>query len=146
MKYKYLSTLIALCIGVSSGAYLANASSNSKAIFDVEYPGNSITCFVCHTGTPGSLTAYGTQYINNGGFSAGSLAAIQAIDSLDADNDGMSNGAAIAAGIDPNGGSSSGGGTEQASVTGCVTSSLSTPLMLFLSMLILGFFARRNKA
>jgi len=87
MVSKKVFGLLLMLASVSLGAMSANASSSAKGVFDGVYPGNTISCFVCHTGSPGSLTLYGVQYVSNGGTAAGLAAAINAIDNLDADND-----------------------------------------------------------
>ena len=130
---------------MSLGAHVASASSSAKVVFDGVYPGNTISCFVCHTGTPGSLTAYGVQYVSAGGINSGTTAAINAIDNLDADNDGNTNGSEIAAGTDPSGNANT-ASTETASVTGCVSSGLSVPLLMLLALLSLGFLVKRKRS
>jgi len=143
MEFKKLMTTAAILAAMSFGATTASATTSAKAVFDAEYgaAGSAVSCFVCHTGTPGSMTAYGNQYKAAGGGKNGTLGAILAIDGLDADGDGVTNGAEIAAGTEINPAavpSSSSGG-------GCVTSSVTTPLMMVLAMLSLGFFVRRKK-
>ncbi len=128
---------------LSLGAISAHASVSAKSVFDGVYPGNTISCFVCHTGSPGSLTLYGVQYVNAGGINSGTASAINAIDNLDADNDGNTNGSEIAAGTDPSGNTNT-ANTETASVYGCMTTSLATPLMIFLALFALGFLLRKK--
>jgi hypothetical protein len=136
---------LSLIVGASVlNATMGNASNATKpGAFDNVYPGNTIECLVCHTGGPGAFTSYGNQYVAAGGTNGfGSIAAIRAIDKLDADNDGIENGFEINAGDNPNGTATS---TGTASVTGCMTSSVTTPLMMFLAMLCVGLFVRRKR-
>lgn len=143
MVSKKVFGLLLMLATVSLGAMSANASVSAKGVFDGVYPGNTISCFVCHTGSPGSLTLYGVQYVSNGGTAAGLTAAINAIDNLDADNDTITNGSEIAAGTDPSGNTNT-ANTEEASVFGCTTASLGTPLLMFLAMFALGFLVRKK--
>lgn len=78
----------------------------AKDLFDVMYPGNTASCYVCHstntrTPTP-TPTPYGTMYKENGGTKVGTMSALHAIEDLDADNDGINNGLEIRLGTDPN--------------------------------------------
>ncbi len=96
MKFKGLQMATLLSVALF-GAHSASASSAYMAaggIFATKYPGNTTTCFVCHTGSPGTFTAYGTQFKAAGGTGggAGTVAQLTAIDGLDADGDGYTNG------------------------------------------------------
>ena len=102
-KLVYASVLF---FAISSGSVPVSASNAIKAeggLFDTMYPGNSVTCFVCHDGTPGAFTPYGYQYVSNGGTNAeGSYMALKLIEGLDADGDGSMNIEEIQLGHDPN--------------------------------------------
>jgi len=153
MNLKKIVTTAAVLSALSIGATAASASTaymSTGGIVDQKYPGANITnsCFICHTGTPGAMTSYGNQFKNVGGTGGGlgTVAQLTAIDGLDADGDGISNGTEImnATGtgntdviVNPNAPADSSGG--------CVTSSVTTPLMMVLAMLSLGFFVRRKK-
>jgi len=143
MQFKKLMTTAMVLGAMTFGATTASATEAANTLFNQTYANNTQSCYVCHTGTPGPLTAYGIQYVSNGGLKGGTASALGAIEQLDADNDGTVNLDEINAGTLPDdapttSSSSSSGG-------GCMTGSISTPLMMFLVMLSLGFVVRRNK-
>ena len=74
----------------------------AKDLFDLMYPNNTASCYVCHVGNPGALTPYGSMYVQNAGTKLGTMSALHAIEGLDADNDGINNGLEIRTGTDPN--------------------------------------------
>lgn len=74
----------------------------AKDLFDLMYPDNTASCYVCHLGNPGTLTPYGSMYVQNGGTKFGTMSALHAVEDLDADNDGINNGLEIRTGTDPN--------------------------------------------
>jgi hypothetical protein len=121
---------------------MANASTATKpGAFESVYPGNTIECLVCHTGGPGAFTSYGKQYLAAGGTNGfGSVVAIQAIDTSDADNDGIGNGIEINAGDNPNGTA-----TATASVTGCMANNAGLPWMMLLGLLVAVNLVKRKK-
>ncbi len=142
MKKNNTMTIAALAGSLCFGAMTASASPSAKSVFDSVYPAAASTtaCTVCHTGSPGSLTQYGIDYMGAGGTSPGLASAMRAIETFDPDGDGLTyldeiNNGTIAP---------VSGGQGTASVGGCLTSSASTPLMMLLAMLTLGFFIRRK--
>ncbi len=151
---------------VSFSATTASASStymSTGGIVDQKYPGANLTnsCNICHTGAPGTMTSYGNQFKNvpgGTGGGAGTVAALTAIDGLDADGDGIPNGTEITNATGTNSldvitnvttgattTTDTGTSDTGSSGGGCVTSSVTTPLMMVLAMLSLGFFVRRKK-
>ncbi len=142
MEFKKLMTAAAMIGAMSFGASTASADSTVKAVFDGIYPSNTNSCYICHTGTPGPLTAYGSAYKNAGGpkvanNAANVTAATDAINAIDAQFATQ-----IANNTLPDAAPAAGGGGGGG---GCVTSSITTPLTMALAMLVLGFFVRRKK-
>jgi len=141
MKFKQLMSAVAFVGAISFGATSASATQDAYDInLKAVYPNTTVSCFICHTGTPGSMRPYGNAYTAAGGAKSGTTAAIQTIDTQDADSDSITNGAEILANTDPNPASTAGGGGG-----GCITDAATTPLMMVLAMLTLGFFVRRKK-
>jgi len=145
-----------ILVTVASGVMLALspmvAQADTPALINLQtYSGvNPIvtSCATCHTSAP-ALNAFGLEYLTLGGTkAAGYVLALSAQNTLlitgDTDNDGIKNLAELQAGTNPAGDAAS-APPGQASVTGCVSSALSTPLMMVFAMLSLGFFVRRKK-
>jgi len=144
-----------ILVTVASGVMLAlspmMAQADTPALVNLgAYSGvNPIvtSCATCHTSAP-ALNAFGLEFLSLGGSKAtGYVLALTAQNTLfggDTDNDGIKNLAELQAGTNPAGDAAS-APPGQASVTGCVSSALSTPLMMVFAMLSLGFFVRRKK-
>jgi len=84
-----------ICISLVLWAGVAQASSVYKAnLIDAQYPNNTASCLVCHTGYPGTMTRYGLLFKAAGGAGGGvsTTVTIGQIDGLDADADGFTNG------------------------------------------------------
>ena len=140
MKSKQLFTAVSTLLFLLAGSFSANATSAQKDAFNSLYPAaaSKTACTVCHTGSPTPFTAYGTAYMGVGG-SANPTASMQAIENMDPDGDGKTFLDEINAGtIAPI-------SQGTASTTGCLSSTIVTPLSLALAMLALGFFVRRKK-
>lgn len=84
------------------GYQLPKKTGQAKDVFDLMYPDNTASCYVCHDGSPGAITPYGNMYIQAGGTKLGTMSAFHAIESMDADNDGINNGLEIRTGTNPN--------------------------------------------
>ncbi|WP_038246518.1 hypothetical protein [Ghiorsea bivora] len=131
--------MMASLLGVLSiGSTVASANIGAYNAFNAHYI-NPATCTSCHTGTPGVTTTLGVDWKAQGGSSQAGPSTQAGWDALDikyATNYG---------GVNPNWTFSAPTPVGTASLTGCVASSLSTPLMMFLAMLSLGFVVRRKR-
>jgi len=140
-KHIQITAMITLLF--SSTAALA--SSGVKTTFDGVYPGNIVSCFVCHTGTPGGFTTYGTQYVSAGGTNGfGLSSAMVAIENLDADGDGATNIEEINAGTDPIVDPNNVTPPSDIASAGCASSNTLTPLLMLI--LILSFCLAYRKS
>ena len=128
------------------GASLASAEGQALTNLNAQYGTSLTSCSLCHSNAP-SLSVFGTDFLSANGTKAGGYAPNwTTLDAGDADNDGSLNGAELAAGTDPNlAPGQVAATTEKASVTGCITGSASTPLMMFLAMRAIDFLAGRKK-
>lgn len=145
-----------LLTAAASGIMLAlspmMAHANTQALINLEaYSGVTpitTSCSTCHTTAP-ALNAFGVEYFSLGGNKNTnyvlSATAQSTLFAADTDNDGVNNLAELQAGTNPAGSGATSSTSGTASVTGCVSNSLSTPLMMVLAMLSLGFLARRKK-
>ncbi len=83
------------------GPKALDKTGQAKDVFDLMYPDNTASCYVCHNSARVN-TPYGKMYVQEGGTKVGTMSALHAIESLDADNDGINNGLEIRTGTDPN--------------------------------------------
>ncbi len=131
---------------MSLSANTASANTGAQAAFNAHYTVQDTTCTTCHTSsvTPKTThTAFGTDWLANGGTKNAGPTTAAGWDALDAKylntyGPVKSTWTAPTTTTTP---SSSGGGGGG----GCIASSATTPLMMVLAMLSLGFFARRKK-
>ncbi|OIQ01315.1 MAG: hypothetical protein AUK35_00055 [Zetaproteobacteria bacterium CG2_30_46_52] len=91
MELKKIMGIAVLLGAITSGATTASAKSEAYAMLTAQYPNSGASCFVCHTGSPGSMTAFGSQYKSNGGDKRGTLSTMIALEGLDSDSDGIKN-------------------------------------------------------
>jgi len=91
MELKKIMSAVLMLSAVSFSASSANARTEAFAMHATQYPGSGASCYVCHVGSPGALTSYGVLYKGSGGDKRGTLAAMVAIEGLDADGDGVNN-------------------------------------------------------
>jgi len=160
MKLKKTITAIAALGAISFGGMTASANTPAVGTLGTT-SGLSITqgCTTCHTGasttalgSSGSArNAFGTAFkatSNKTNNYAITTAQWDALKVLDSDGDGATNLKEITdgtnPGVDPN--ASSGNTSSGSSGGGCMTAELTTPLMMVLGMLTLGFFVRRKKS
>jgi len=136
------STLIGLTF---FGVSVASAEQAALNNLNGQYGVNLTSCSLCHTSAP-ALNVFGLDFIAaNGTKNSGYNPNWATLDAGDADGDGVTNGAEIQAGTDPHLAPGQTATTETASVTGCMTGSVATPLMLLLAMLSLGLVSGRKE-
>jgi len=132
-------TMLAVLLGVFSVcSTVASANSGAAAAFDAHFNSPS-NCQSCHSGSPGTVYQLGLDWKAQGGTSQAGLSTQAGWDAFDLKY------ANTYGGVNPSWTFSSPTPIGTASTTGCVTSSLSTPLMMMFAMLSLGFFVRRKK-
>ena len=139
MNLKTIVTTAAIAGALTMGASAASADVGATAAFNAHYTVQDTTCLTCHAGAaaPKTHTAFGTDWIANGGTKNTGPATAAGWDALDA-NWLATYGPVKSTWTAPVPAAPSSGG-------GCVTSSVTTPLMMVLAMLSLGFFVRRKK-
>ncbi|WP_038246520.1 hypothetical protein [Ghiorsea bivora] len=155
MNLKKIVTTAAIAGALTMGGTIVSAQPLALSNFNVNYGTTVTSCALCHTtnATTGTLNAFGANFKTAGGAKTAYMPNWATLDGMDADADGVLNGAQIAAGNAPAGNGTLAAPTDIVVTTtaasssggGCVTSSLTTPLMMVLAMLSLGFFVRRKK-
>ena len=146
---------------LSLSANIASATPTALNNFNTNYTTSVTSCALCHTTADGNansaLNAFGSDFKAAGGGKPNYAPNFTALDAMDSDGDGTTNGAEIAAGTAPGGNGTLASPTSTATTTtttpsssgggggGCIASSVTTPLMMVLAMLSLGFFVRRKK-
>ncbi len=132
-------TMLAVLLGAFSiGSTVASANTGAYNAFNAHYT-NQATCASCHSGGPGTIQQLGIDWKAQGGTSQAGPSTQAGWDALDAiylNTYGPVKSTWVFSAPTPVG---------TASVTGCITSSLSTPLMMFLAMLSLVFVVRRKQ-
>jgi len=161
MKLKKTITIIAALGALSFGAMNAQAEALALSNFNGNYGTTVTSCALCHTSaSPTSANkarnAFGTDFKTAGGSKSAYVANYTTLDTMDSDGDLTLNGAQIAAGNAPAGNGTLASPTATATAAastssggssgGCVTAAVTTPLMMVLGMLTLGFFVRRKKS
>ncbi len=130
---------------LSLGATTASALQGALDTLNAHYGTNLTACTTCHTSAP-ALNAFGAEYLAAGGNKDGSIAPNWAVlDAGDADGDGITNAAEFAAGTNP-AGDAAATTREQATVTGCMASSVTSPFAILFILLALGSVLLRRKA
>ena len=134
MKLKKIVSALTLFVGMTALTTTASANGGALKAFDIRYITNS-TCTTCHSGAMPGGTVYqiGKDWKRFGGTSQTAPTDWAGFDAI---------WAAAYGGVDPNPPAAN---TDSASVGGCVTDSIATPLSMALAMLTLGFFVRRKK-
>lgn len=102
MNKKVLSVLVVL-VFVLGIAGLATANNGAFNDFNAHYPGKSYNCTtLCHNGNPPALNPYGAALLANGATANSvSAATFTAVEPLDSDGDGFTNGQEINANTYP---------------------------------------------
>ena len=132
-------TMLAVLLGAFSiGSTVASANSGAYSAFNAHYI-SPASCTSCHTGSPGTITQLGIDWKAQGATSQAGPSTQAGWDALDLKY------ANTYGGVNPNWVFSAPTPVGTASVTGCIASSLSTPLMMFLAMLGLVFVVRRKQ-
>jgi hypothetical protein len=135
---KRITIFTALLAGFCMGSTVASANSGAYKAFNDHYT-NPASCTSCHTGSPGTITQLGIDWKAQGGTSQAGPSTLAGWDALDAkylNTYGPVKSTWTFSAPTPVG---------TASVTGCVSSALSTPLMMLFGLLSLGFLLRRKK-
>ncbi len=137
---KKIITAAAIAGALTMGATTASALAGAQTAFNAHYTVQDTNCTTCHAGAaaPKTHTAFGNDWLANGGTKSTGPATAAGWDALDAkylNTYGPVKSTWVAPTAAPAG--SSGGG--------CIASSATTPLMMVLAMLSLGFFVRRKK-
>ena len=151
MKIKGLLTTAAMGAALIMGANSVSANTQAVGLL-AGYAGVgtlATSCATCHTTAP-QLNPFGTAYFQVGGtknsgytLTAGAWSSLSVLDS---DGDGTDNVTEITNGSNPGmSGTTAAASQGSASMTGCMTASIATPLTMALAMLTLGFFVRRKK-
>ena len=138
---KKIITAAAIAGALTMGATTASALQAAADAFNAHYTVQDTTCTTCHAGAaaPKTHTAFGNDWLANGGTKSTGPATAAGWDALDAKylNTYGPVKSTWTAPTTTTTTSDSGGG--------CVTSAATTPLMMVLAMLTLGFFVRRKK-
>lgn len=143
MNLKTIITTATIAGALTMGSTTASALAAAQTDFNAHYTQQDTTCITCHAGAaaPKTHTAFGTDWLANGGTKSAGPTTAAGWDALDAkylNTYGPVKSTWVAPTAAAAAASSSSGG-------GCVTSSVTTPLMMVLAMLSLGFFVRRKK-
>jgi hypothetical protein len=136
---KKITMFTALLAGFCMGSTVASANLGANSAFNAHYT-NQATCTECHSGSPGTIYQLGIDWKAQGGTSQAGPSTLAGWNALDANyliTYGPVKSTWTFSAPTPV-------GTE--SVTGCVSSALSTPLMMLISLLSLGFLLRRKKS
>ena len=131
LKKLFSAVILAAAVTVASGT--ASANTGAYNAFNDRYVTNS-TCTTCHTGSPGAITALGTDWKTFGGTNQTAPTDWTSFDAIYATAYG---------GVDPNAPTTS-ANQGTATVGGCITASSTAPLMMLFAILTLGFFIRRK--
>jgi hypothetical protein len=137
---KKITLFTALLAGFCMGSTVASANQGANKAFNDHYI-NPASCTECHTSTakPIPLTPFGIDWKAQGGTSQAGPSTQAGWDALDVKY------ANQYGGVNPNWVFSPPTPVATASVTGCVSGALSTPLMMLFSLFSLGFLLRRKK-
>ncbi|MDQ7001135.1 MAG: hypothetical protein Q9N02_00415 [Ghiorsea sp.] len=131
--------IMVVLLGVLSfGSTIASANIGAFNAFNAHFHTPS-SCTTCHSGTPGVVSPLGNVWKANGGTSQAGLSSQANWTTFDTKYK------TTYGGVNPSWVFSAPTPVGTASVTGCVSRSLSTPLMMVLGLLSLGFFVRRKK-
>jgi hypothetical protein len=140
MNLKNIITTAAIAGALTMGANTASALTGAQTDFNAHYTVQDTNCTTCHAGSaaPKTHTAFGNDWLASGGTKNAGPTTAAGWDALDAKYLATYGPvkASWTAPVAP-APSSSGGG--------CIASSATTPLMMVLAMLSLGFFVRRKK-
>ncbi|MDQ7057319.1 MAG: hypothetical protein Q9N62_02230 [Ghiorsea sp.] len=133
-------TMMAVLLGVISvGSTVASANTGAYKAFNAHFNTPS-TCLSCHSGSPGTVYQLGTDWKTQGGTSQAGPSTQAGWDALDIKY------ATTYGGVNPSWTFTAPTPIGTASATGCITSSLSTPLLIMtIGLLALGFLVRRKQ-
>ncbi len=153
MKKIVLSAAMLGALSISANT--ASATPTALANFNANYGTSVTSCALCHTTADGNanpaLNAFGADFKTAGGAKPNYAPTFATLDGMN--SGGLAtpdNGTVIAAGNAPAGGTLAAPTvtttpTSSSSGGGCIASVATTPLMMVLAMLSLGFFVRRKK-
>lgn len=134
-----LATLLAL------GATSASANTGALGAAAGHYAAVPASCLACHADGNGQKNTITAAWLAAGGTSMSAPTNWVTFDTADSDGDGTSNKAEIEAGSVAYSTATTATGSDGDGGGGCVAASVTTPSMMVLAMLSLGFFVRRKK-
>jgi len=142
---KKIITAAAITGALTMGATTASANTGAMTAAKGHYASVGASCKTCHADGNGQKNVVTAAWKTAGGTSMSAPTNWTAFDTADSDGDGTSNKAEIEAGTAPYTKPSSTATSTSDGGGGCIASSATTPLMMVLAMLSLGFFVRRKK-